>query len=291
MNTLTGCVVFVTGASRGIGKATAIRFAAEGADIAICARSLSQVVARSSGEQTIEAINQLGRRVLAFEADLADPAHDRAAMIDRVERELGPIDILVNNAALGGYKPFTAWSELELRAMQEVNVWAPWQLAQRVLPGMVERGRGWVLNVSSAAAIGPTGPPFDGGIVAKGGTAYGGTKAMLNRITQSMAAEYHGTGVAINAVAPTAATRTEKVIVSNKRGEIPEHLTEPIETMVEANLALCSCDPATTTGQIAYSLQLLRDLDRPVFDLHGRDLIEGWQPVDLPARLAKMGRR
>src|ERR1019366_3674557 len=135
-----------------------------------------------------------------------------------------------------------------------VNVWAPWQLTRRALQGMRQRGRGWVLNITSAAAEIPVGPPFSAGMVAQRGTAYGSTKAMLNRVTASLAAELYGTGIAVNALAPNAATATEGVLASIETGRIKEEQTEPLETMVEAALALCTADPATLTGRIAYSL-------------------------------------
>jgi hypothetical protein len=93
----------------------------------------------------------------------------------------------------------------------------------------------------------------------------------------------------VNAVSPLAATATEGVLAAISAGQIPEHLTEPLATMVEAILALATADPATITGQITYSLKLLRDLDRPVHDVDGATLVEGWQPADLPPRIEVMG--
>jgi NAD(P)-dependent dehydrogenase (short-subunit alcohol dehydrogenase family) len=280
-----GRIALVTGASRGIGKGTAIRLAAEGADVAVLARSLDAVQLGWSMGQTVAEIEGLGRRALAIEADLGDPSVDRGAVIDQVEAELGPLDILVNNAAAGGYKYFADWDDSELRRMQEVNVWAPWQFTRRVLQGMRERKRGWVLNISSAAAEIPAGPPFSSSMVARRGTAYGSTKAMLNRFTASLAVELHGTGIAVNALSPQAATATEGVLASIETGRIKSEQTEPLETMVEAALALCTGDPDTLTGQIAYSLDLLRVLGRVTYDLYGIEPVEGWGPEDLPERI------
>jgi NAD(P)-dependent dehydrogenase (short-subunit alcohol dehydrogenase family) len=280
-----GRIALVTGASRGIGKGTAIRLAAEGADVAVAARSLDAVHLGWSMAKTVAEIERLGRRALAIEVDLGDPSVDRDAVIDQVEAELGPLDILVNNAAAGGYKYFADWDDAELRRMQEVNVWAPWQFARRAVRGMRERGRGWILNISSAAAEIPVGPPFSSSMVARRGTAYGSTKAMLNRFTASLAVELYGTGVAVNALSPQAATATEGVLASIETGRIKTEQTEPLETMVEAALALCTADPETLTGRIAYSLDLLHDLGRVTYDLHGLEPIEGWRPEDLPARI------
>jgi NAD(P)-dependent dehydrogenase (short-subunit alcohol dehydrogenase family) len=280
-----GRIALVTGASRGIGKGTAIRLAAEGADVAVLARSTGAVNLGWSMSQTVAEIERLGRRALPIELDLGDPAGDRDGVIDQVEAELGPIDILVNNAAAGGYKYFSDWDDDELRRMQEVNVWAPWQLTRRALGGMRQRGRGWVLNISSAAAEIPAGPPFSSSMVARRGTAYGSTKAMLNRFTASLAVELHGSGIAVNALSPQAATATEGVLASIETGRIKPEQTEPLETMVEAALALCTVDPETITGRIAYSLDLLHELGRITYDLYGEKPIEGWRPEDLPARI------
>ncbi len=92
------------------------------------------------------------------------------------------------------------------------------------------------LNVSSAAAELPVGPPFSASMVARRGTAYGSTKAMLNRFTASLAVELYGTGIAVNAFSPQAATATEGVLASIETGRIKTEQTEPLETMVEATL-------------------------------------------------------
>jgi len=275
----TGRVAVVTGASRGIGRAIATRLAAEGADVAIVARSRhGGAGSRGSLEDTERALAGYGVRTASVVADLADPALDRAWIIDDVEAQLGPVDILVNNAASGGYRPFAAFSDPELRAILEVNVWAPWQLARRALETMGEQGRGWILNISSAAAVNVEGPPFPDTRPARLGSIYGSTKAMLNRWTTSLAAEVHGTGIAVNALAPEGAVATEGL---QQAYGLADFWMEPLEAMAEAALALCTGEPDTLTGRVAFSLELLRELGRPVLDLQGRALVPGWQPADL----------
>jgi NAD(P)-dependent dehydrogenase (short-subunit alcohol dehydrogenase family) len=221
--------------------------------------------------------------------DLSDPSGGRDTLVARTEAAFGPVDVLVNNAVAAEMKPVDAWTVPEMDYYQQVNVWSPWLLMAQVLPGMRERRRGWIVNLTSAAAELPPGPPF-GRVAREGYALYGATKAAINRLTVSAAAETEGTGVAVNALAPQAAIATPSVLASGvmtaASGEQdPTRLLEPVETMAEAALALCTGDPDTLTGRIAFSLQLLVELDRPVWDLSGTHLVEGLQPADLPAKV------
>jgi NAD(P)-dependent dehydrogenase (short-subunit alcohol dehydrogenase family) len=277
--TCAGRVALVTGASQGgTGTAIALRLAAEGAKVAITARTLAGL------EETRHRIEAIGGECLVVPADLSDPAGGRAELVATTEAELGPVDILVNNAAANGYVPMEEVTARALERCLQVNLWAPWELMRAVLPGMRERRRGWVLNLTSFAAELPPGPPFPSNKPAKGGFQYGASKAALNRLTVTAASECDGQGVAVNALTPQAAIATPSLVAA---GWIDEAMFEPLETMAEAALALCCGDPATMTGRIAYSLQLLVELQRPVLDLHGEDLVEGWQPGDLPAVIAR----
>ena len=117
------------------------------------------------------------------------------------------------------------------------------------------------------------------------GTIYGGSKAFLNRWTVSLGVETHGQGIAANTIAPQAAAATEALV---EYSDLPDYLYEPLETMAEGALALCTADPAKLSGQVTTSLQLLVDLQRPVYDLHGKQLFDEWQPESLPPRIEKM---
>jgi len=280
-----GRVALVTGASRGIGRAIALRLAAEGAAVAICSRPSPGVEQLGTLERARAEIAALGGPVLAIPFDLSDRSLDRAAFVERVEQELGPIDVLVNNAAANGYRPFLEWTDEQIEHVLELNFWSCWHLARRVLPGMLERGEGWILNVSSQAASRPPGPPFPPTQPARFGTIYGGTKAFMNRWTASLAVELYERGIAVNTLAPQAAAATEVLL---EFANLPEYLYEPLDTMAEAALALCTADPATLTGRITTSLQLLADLQRPVYDLGGEELLAEWQPEHLPDRIEKM---
>jgi NAD(P)-dependent dehydrogenase (short-subunit alcohol dehydrogenase family) len=277
-----GRVALVTGASRGIGKAIALRLAAEGARVAVVARSLRPEDHELDGslEETVAAIRAGGREAHPIVADLSNP-DDRGDLIASAEAAFGAgIDILVNNAAASFYVPFETFALRKARLLFEVNVAAPWELMQAVLPGMKTRGRGWILNISTAAVIPPSGPPYAlSGNAIDGAAGYAGTKAMLNRVTQSVALEVFKYGIAANALAPEAGVQTEGAMAVMN---LPDEMCEPIETMAEAALALCTCDPAKLTGRVAYSLSLLKELQRPVFSLDGRTLVAGWQPAEIP---------
>ena len=272
---VSGKVALVTGASQGgTGTAIAIRLAAEGAKVAITARTVEGL------EQTRSRIEAIGGTCLVLPADLSDPAGGRSDLVPRTEAELGPIDILVNNAAVGGYVPFDEATPESVERCFQVNVWAPWELMKAAVPGMRQRGRGWILNLTSFSAELPPGPPFPTNKPAKAGFQYGASKAALNRLTVTAASECEGQGIAVNALTPQAAIATPGLVAA---GWINEEMFEPMDTMAEAALALCSGDTAALSGRVAYSLQLLVELQRPVFDLHGEHLVEGWQPDDLPA--------
>jgi NAD(P)-dependent dehydrogenase (short-subunit alcohol dehydrogenase family) len=280
-----GRVALVTGASRGIGKAIAMRLAAEGAAVGICSRATPGLAQLGTLEQAREEIAALGGKVVAIPFDVSDPSLDRATLVDRVERELGSVDILVNNAAGGGFRPFLEWTDEQIANVLELNLWSCWHLIRRVLPSMQARGEGWILNVSSQTATMPVGPPFPPTLPARFGTIYGGTKAFMNRWTVSLAVELFGQGIAVNTIAPEAAAATEMLV---EYSDLPDYLYEPLDTMAEAALALCTADPKTLTGQVTTSLQLLADLGRPVFDLSGKELVADWQPDGLPPRIEKM---
>ena len=274
-----GRVALVTGASRGgTGTVVALRLAAEGAKVAVTARNVVGL------EETAARIAALGGEALVLPADLADPDGDRGTLVARTEAELGPIDILVNNAAAGGFQRFDEWTRAELEAMAQVNMWAPWELMAQVVPGMRDRRQGWIINLTTWCAEYPPGPPFPRNLPAKRGAAYGSTKAALNRLTLSVAAETSGQGIAVNALSPQSAIATPDLLAE---GMLDAAYFEPLETMAEAALLLATADPAELTGRIAFSLQLLVERRRAVRDLSGDELVAGWQPDDLPAVIAR----
>ena len=260
-----GRVALVTGASRGIGAAVAERLAAAGAAVAVTARTLEdEPGARLAGSLrgTVAAVEAHGVPGFAVAADLTDP-EDRARIVPAVEEALGPVDILVNNAAAAIYMPVASMPYRRWRVSFEVNLHAPVDLTQAVLPGMRSRRRGWIVNVSSVASRHPV--AFLEGESALGtvSTAYGASKAALERFTTGLAAEVAGDGVVVNAVAPVAAVRTPgaEVIISDLLDNHPE-LVEPMDYLLDAILHLVTCSVEETTGQVVTSQGLLQELGR-----------------------------
>ncbi|MEY2421396.1 MAG: hypothetical protein QOI95_1463 [Acidimicrobiaceae bacterium] len=164
---LHGKRVLITGASRGIGEGLARRFAAVGAHVALVARSA-------------DAIEKLAADLggTAHPADLADPAQV-ATLIDHVEDESGPIDVLVNNAGIDMTKGFTDYTHDEVSRIVQVNLITPMDLCRQVIPGMLRRGQGHIVNVSSLSACG----------LYPGLTAYSATKSGLSHFTAGLRAD------------------------------------------------------------------------------------------------------
>jgi citronellol/citronellal dehydrogenase len=267
---LKGKRALVTGASRGIGAATAERLAAEGADVAVTARTADRHHTLSGSlRETAERISVFGGRVATVVADLTD-TDERSTIVPRATDELGgPIDILVNNAAAAIYQPLIDFPLKRRRLIFEVNVHAPMDLAQAVLPAMVERGEGWIVNISSATARASE-PPFERGLLGSTTGMYGASKAALNRMTNALGVELVSSGVRVNTVEPRSAVMSEgaAVLIGSP---LREDQVESLEEMVEAILALCDC-PSERSGRTHVSLDLLAELSLPVYRLDGTPL-------------------
>ena len=252
---LRGRAALVTGASRGIGAAIAARLAMEGAAVAISARTEASGESRLPGTltDTVQAIRAAGGEVYAIKADLAQAA-ERERLVEEAVAAVGPIDILVNNAAVTFFQPAAEFTEKRFKLMMEVQVWAPFHLSQLVLPGMIERHGGWIVNISSGAGIHPK-PPY--GRV--GGTVYGLCKAALERFSTGLASEVAVDGIAVNAVSP-GLVATPGVAVHGLITDATRDRVQPIKFIAEAVYRLASGDPATLTGRVAYAEPLLAEL-------------------------------
>jgi NAD(P)-dependent dehydrogenase (short-subunit alcohol dehydrogenase family) len=256
---LGGRTALVTGASRGIGAAIARRLAAEGAAVAVTARTLD-VRGPLDGtlHETVAAIEADGGRAVAIGADLTD-ADDRARIVPAAYAALGSVDILVNNAAAAFYLPTAEMSLKRRRLLFELNVHAAVDLAQAVVPGMRASRRGWIVNISSATSKRPEAPFPPGHKLGATSTMYGATKAALERVTAGLAAELHADGIAVNSLAPVAAVRTPgaEALVGDVMDANPG-IVETIDYFVDAALVLCTCDPATCTGRVLSSREVLQ---------------------------------
>jgi uncharacterized protein len=180
---LDGARVLLTGGSRGIGPFIARAVLARGARVTLAARS---------GDDLERVRDSLGTdRVTTVAGDVTSE-EDREAMVADAEAAFGPTDVLVNNAGIESILPFTEYTEEDIHATVATNLDAPIQLCRLVVPGMLARRRGHIVNVASLAGKAPT--PYN--------TVYAATKHGLIGFTYSLRAELHGTGVSASAVCP-----------------------------------------------------------------------------------------
>jgi 3-oxoacyl-[acyl-carrier protein] reductase len=189
---MEGRVALVTGASGGIGRGIARALVAAGAAVALGYGKGAEAAEQLAGE-----IRADGGTAVPVGADLRDPGAAEE-LAGAVERELGPVDLLVANAGLSRMQPYEEVTAADFDELVAVNLRAPFLLAQRTLPAMRERGWGRVLFVSSVAA-------FTGGIV---GPHYAASKAGLHGLVHFLAARVAGDGVTVNAIAPALITET-----------------------------------------------------------------------------------
>jgi NAD(P)-dependent dehydrogenase (short-subunit alcohol dehydrogenase family) len=256
-NVLSGRVALVTGASRGIGEAIARRFAAEGAFVGVTARTREEGDHPFSGSiaSTLKTIQDAGGAAITVQADLSR-AEDRVRVVETISGEFGPIDVLVNNAAITYFTPSGDFDLRRYQLMFDVQVLAPFHLSQLVIPGMRTLQSGWILNISSPAAIHPKGPPYAAG---GGHTVYGMCKAALERFSTGLASELYDDGIAVNALSPTGLVVTPGVVHHELDKRIPKERHEPVAVMAEAALLLCSHVPRELTGRVVFSQELLRE--------------------------------
>jgi len=190
MKDLRGRIALLTGGSRGIGPYIARALAREGVHVALAARSAGRL------QDVAAELKPLGVRVLAIAADISD-SRARAGTVAKVEAELGPIDLLVNNAAIEELFRFAYQSPETITKIVETNLLAPLLLSRLVLPGMIERGRGHIVSISSVH--GKRGAAYQ--------AVYSATKAGLVEWTGPLRDELKGTGVSASVICPGLVSR------------------------------------------------------------------------------------
>jgi len=266
---LEGRVAVVTGASRGIGAAIAERLGAEGATVVLAARTAEPGGHRLPGSlaETAEAVRRAGGQAVVVPTDLAR-REDRQALAESA-RAVGPVEVLVHNAAVTFFEPVASFELRRAELMFEVQVMAAVHLAQLFLPEMRTRRRGWICLVSSLASRHPTIPPPER--AQRGvGTVYGMCKAALERLATGLAAEVFDDGIAVNAVSPARVVPTPGTLFHGLvRPEDTTQVVEGPEVMAEAVLALVTGDPRRLTGRIVLSAELLEELGRSATPLAG----------------------
>jgi NAD(P)-dependent dehydrogenase (short-subunit alcohol dehydrogenase family) len=270
MGRLQGKVAIVTGASRGIGQAIAELFAAEGAKVVCAARTLKEGDHPLEGSlaRTVARISAAGGAAVAAAADVSVEA-DCLALAERARAEFGPIDVLVNNAALNYYIPTAEYPTHRWIRAFAVNVHGPFMLSKAVLPDMLARGAGAIVNISSGAAIGPGRGPYADKTV-RDGVMYGASKAALERFTQGLAQEMaQRGGIAVSAVSPSRVVPTPGTIHHKLVTGMDDPAGEPPALMARAVLLLASEPAAKVNGRVTYSQQILKEFGW-IAEAHGR---------------------
>jgi NAD(P)-dependent dehydrogenase (short-subunit alcohol dehydrogenase family) len=183
---LSGKVAMITGGSRGLGETCALALAKVGADVAVCGRRVPDL------ERVCAAIKALGRRSGAFVFDVTLKASVQEGA-NRILQQFGKVDILVNNAGMNYRVPVLEYPEEMWDQVMDTNLKGYFLVAQAVVPQMIERGYGKVINMSSIFGLTPLSNQL----------AYASSKGGVNQLTKVMALEWAKKGIRVNAIAPT----------------------------------------------------------------------------------------
>jgi citronellol/citronellal dehydrogenase len=260
MGKLDGKVVLVTGASRGIGADIARLFAAEGGRVVCAARTLREGDHPLAGslEHTVGEIKTAGGQAAAIAADISEP--DECARLVRAARDAyGPIDVLVNNAALTYFIEVKDYPVNKWLRSWAVNVHAPFVLSKLALEDMIPRRRGSIVNISSGSAIGPGRGPYPEPERYSGGTCYGAEKAALERFTQGLAREVYPHGVSVTALSPSQVVPTPGTVHHKLVRSLDDPRGEPPILMARAALLLATEPCERITGRVTYSQEILKE--------------------------------
>lgn len=225
---LDGLVALISGSTRGIGRAMATAFAAEGA----------RVVVNGRREADAEAVASTLPGAISFGGDLAD-RETIEALVDRVAGECGRLDILVNNAAISRRSALTRVTDDEWHEVIRVNLTGPMFLTRAVVPLMKRQGSGAILNVISGAGTEGT----------VGFSSYAASKGGLVGLTMTWAKELPRFGIRVNALSPSALTDMMRELPPEILGPIEDRLASP-EEIAAAAVLLVSPRAAAVNGQI-----------------------------------------
>lgn len=273
MGKLDGKVAIVTGASRGIGRAVAQLFAAEGAKVVCAARTLDEdkpVIAEGepslggSLNTTVSEIEKAGGTALAVQTDVGDE-ESCTRLVETAKQAFGPVDVLVNNAILVYLLPVKDFPIKRWIHTFAVNLHGPFMLSHLVLPDMIERGGGAIINVSSGAAVGPGRGPYripsgqPSNPLMASITEYGSAKAALERFTQGLAQEVYQYGISVTCVAPSLVVPTPHTVYLKLASSMDDPQGEPAELMAKAFLLLATEPLDKVTGRVCYSLVILKE--------------------------------
>jgi citronellol/citronellal dehydrogenase len=250
MGKLDGKVAIVTGASRGIGKAVAVEFAKEGAHVAVIGRTVEPLKTGLSGTilETADQIKAAGGKVLAIQTNVLVEGEVQE-MVQKVLKEWGKIDILVNNAAVAAPGPFVETTTRRWNLVIGVNLLGTFLCTKAVLPSMIEERSGSIINTSSGAA--------DSRVYGVTGIAYGTAKAAIEHFTCSLAAEVGPYNIAVNCYKPAQGVATEGFVFNLPRNYDKSRLIGP-EKMVKAALFLAQQDAKGLTGCVARDEELIQ---------------------------------
>jgi NAD(P)-dependent dehydrogenase (short-subunit alcohol dehydrogenase family) len=260
MGKLDGKHVIVTGASRGIGKAIAELFAQEGGHVVCAARTLQEGDHPLEGSlvTTVAGITAAGGEATPIAVDLSQ-YEECVRMVEEARAKYGPIDVLVNNAALTYFIPIKDFPVNRWHRSFAVNFHAPFYLSQLALQDMIPRHSGSIVNISSGAAIGPGRGPYPPEVtnLQRGGTLYGAEKAALERFTQGLAAEVYTDGVSVTCVSPSQVVPTPGTVYHKLVSGMDDPRGEDPMLMAQSALLLATEPIDKVTGRVTYDQEIL----------------------------------
>jgi NAD(P)-dependent dehydrogenase (short-subunit alcohol dehydrogenase family) len=260
MARLQNKVAIITGASRGIGKAIAELFAAEGAKVVCSARTMREGEHPLEGslETTVAGIKRAGGEAAAVTCDVSSE-ESCEQLVQQARRLYGPCDVLVNNAALTYFDPVKDYQVKRWIRSIAVNVHGPFMLSHLVLQDMIPRRSGAIVNISSGAAIGPGRSPCAPGGFFRGSCCYGAAKAALERFTQGLAEEVFEYGISVTCVSPSQVVATPGTVHHHLVTGFDDPRGEPMDYMAKSALILASEPVDKITGRVTYSQELLKE--------------------------------